>query len=272
MEEVPPCGCRTRPLASFQAGVFDLDGVLTATARLHLASWKELFDTFLRQRSERQGEPFRPFSEADYRRYLDGKPRHAGIRSFLRARGIALPDGSPEDAPGQETVYGLGSRKNAIFNRRLQEDGVEVFDSAVALVRALHAAGVRTALVTSSRNADAVLAAAGLSGLFDLRIDGNDAARLGLAGKPNPAVYLHAARLLGVAPADAFGVEDALAGVAALRAAGYGLVIGVDRAGQAPDLLGHGANLVVQDLAELPPPWIGLPLRQRSAAAAGRCR
>lgn len=253
MEE-PTDGHPVRPPASFRAGVFDLDGVLTATARLHLASWKELFNTFLGQRAERLDEPFLPFSEADYRRYVDGKPRHAGIRSFLQARAITLPEGSPSDSPEQETVYGLGNRKNAIFNQRLQQDGVEVFDSATAFVRALRAAGVRTALVTSSRNADAVLAATGLAELFDVRVDGNDAARLGLAGKPDPDIYLHAADLLGVAPADAFGIEDALAGVAALRAAGYGQVIGVDHAGQAAALYEHGADLVVQDLAELPPP------------------
>lgn len=231
----------------YRAGVFDLDGVVTRTARLHFATWKELFDGFLKRREQ----PFRAFEEEDYRRYVDGKPRLEGLRAFLSSRGITLPEGDAEDSSQQETVRGLGRRKNEIFHQRLRQDGVEIFDGAVAFLRQLRAQGMKTALVSSSRNTDAVLEAAGLGELFDVRLGGVEAAQLGLAGKPKPDTFLHALKLLDVEPSQAFGVEDALSGVEALKAAGYALVIGVDRTGQADALREHGADLVVQRLAEL---------------------
>ena len=237
---------------AYRAGVFDLDGVVTNTARLHFAAWKELFDGYLRERAAHGAEEFEEFSEDDYLRYVDGKPRQDGVRGFLESRGVELPEGSPEDAPERQSVWGVGKRKNEIFQRRLRRDGVEVFDGSVAFIRRVRELGVKTALVSSSRNTDAVLAATGLGGLFDERVGGVEAAHLGLAGKPAPDTFRHAAGLLKVEPAQAFGVEDALSGVAALRAAGYGLVVGVDRVGQAEALRQHGADIVVHELAELP--------------------
>jgi len=216
--------------------IFDLDGVVTRTAKVHARAWQETFDPLL----ARLGQP--PFDPAaDYLRHVDGKPRLDGIRDFLAARGIAA---------GEDEVRALGERKNARF-LDLLKDGVEVFGSSVDLIRALRRDGVRTAVVTASRNGEAVLRAAGVESLFDARVCGNDAARLGLAGKPAPDTFLHAARLLGVAPTRAAVVEDALAGVEAGRAGGFGAVIGVDRAGQAAALREHGATHVVRDLAEL---------------------
>jgi alpha,alpha-trehalase len=219
----------TSALDGIDAVIFDLDGVVTRTAKVHAQAWQEAFAPL----------PFDPV--ADYLRYVDGKPREDGVRSFLAARGIAAAD---------EEVRAIGARKNALFLERLR-DGVEVYETTLALIRALRRRGVRTALVTASRNADAVLQAAGIHDLFDARVDGNDAARLGLAGKPAPDTFLHAAEALGVAPARAAVVEDALAGVAAGRAGGFGAVIGVDRAGQGAALREHGATHVVSDLAEL---------------------
>jgi len=237
---------------AFDAAVFDLDGVVTRTATVHAAAWKTLFDKFLESRAARTGEAFQPFDvEEDYRRYVDGKPRYEGVRSFLASRGIDLPYGEPGDPPDRETICGLGNRKNEVFNARLAQDGVEVFDSSVALIRELRARGLKTALVSSSKNASAVLSAAGLTDLFDLRVDGVEAARLGLKGKPHPDIFRHATDLLRVAPARAFGVEDAIAGVEAIRAAGFGLVVGVDRTGEGAALREHGADIVVRDLGEL---------------------
>lgn len=232
--------------------IFDLDGVLTDTASVHAAAWKRLFDEYLEERSRRSGEPFVPFdADADYRRYVDGKPRYDGVRSFLESRGIALPEGDPKDAPDRETVCGLGNRKNALFLEHLHEHGVDPFPSSVDLVRDLRAHGVDTAIISASRNCAEVLAAAGLEDLFEVRVDGVVAAELGLPGKPDPAVFLEAARRLGVEPPRAAVVEDALAGVEAGRRGGFGLVVGVDRAGHAEELRSRGADLVVRDLAEL---------------------
>lgn len=251
-------------LSAFDAAMFDLDGVVTRTAALHAATWRQLFDDFLRRRAEAGGEAFRPFDvDGDYRRDVDGKPRHDGIRSFLASRGIILPEGQPDDGPGRETVFGLGARKNELFREALARSGVEVFEGSVAFIRRLRDEGLKTAAVSSSKNAAAVLGAAGLADLFDIRVDGLESERLGLRGKPAPDTFVHAARALGVDAARALGVEDALAGVEAIRAAGFGLVIGVDRSGQAAALREHGAGLVVQDLAQLqivsPPPTIGRP-------------
>lgn len=235
-----------------RACLFDLDGVLTRTARVHAAAWKQTFDDFLRRRSERTGDTFAPFdSVADYDAYVDGLPRADGIRSFLTARGITLPEGSPEDGPGEETVTGLGLRKNDLVLRLLREQGVDRYDSSVDYVRAARDAGLRRAVVSSSTNCRAVLAAAGIEELFEVRIDGNTAREKGLHGKPAPDGYLAAARALDVPAEQAAVFEDALAGVEAGRAGGLGHVVGVDRTGQAAALRAHGADLVVADLAEL---------------------
>jgi alpha,alpha-trehalase len=236
----------------FDAVLFDLDGVITATASVHAAAWKRLFDAFLERRAEAEGETFTPFdAERDYRLYVDGLPRYDGVRTFLRSRGITLPAGDPADAPGDETVCALGNAKNAYFLETMKSEGVTVFDSSVALVRRLMEKGVAVAVVSSSKNTAAILAAAGLEDLFDVRVDGNDAAALGLEGKPAPDTFLEAARRLGVPPARAVVVEDAIAGVKAGRAGRFGLVIGVDREGHAEALGEAGADVVVADLGEL---------------------
>ncbi|WP_338243769.1 trehalose-phosphatase [Aurantiacibacter hainanensis] len=232
--------------------MLDLDGVVTDTADLHAASWKRLFDEFLQRWNERTGSAQAPFDiGADYRQHVDGKPRYAGVQAFLSSREIELPYGSPEDPPERETVSGLGNRKNAIFNETLASDGVEVFESSVKLIRRLRAAGLRTGLVTSSKNGMAVLEAAGIADLFDLIVDGVKAERLKLKGKPDPDTFAQAAAELGLEPRDAVAVEDALSGVEAAKRANYGLVIGVDRNGQAAALREHGADVVVKDLGEL---------------------
>jgi beta-phosphoglucomutase family hydrolase len=241
----------TIPLDRVDAVVFDTDGVLTDTASVHSAAWKRMFDEYLEQRARRLGEPFRPFEELDYLRYVDGKPRYDGVAGFLASRGIELPWGDPADPPNDQTVCGLGNSKNNYFLAHLREHGVDAFPSSAALVRELVANGVRTAVVSASRNMRVVLDAAGMRHLFDVEVDGTDAARLGLAGKPDPALFLEAARRLEVAPARAVVVEDALAGVEAGRRGGFGLVVGVDRAGQAAELTARGADLVVDDLGRL---------------------
>jgi len=257
---------------AFDAAMFDLDGVVTRTATLHAATWRKLFDAFLRRRAETKGEAFRPFDvERDYRTYVDGKPRHEGIRSFLASRGVTLPEGQPDDRADRETVFGLGARKNQMFRQALGRSGVEVFESSLELIRRLREAGLKTAAVTSSKNAAAVIEAAGLADLFDACVDGVEAERQGLNGKPAPDTFVYAARLLGVDAKRAIGVEDAIAGVEAIRAAGYGLVVGVDRAGQAAVLRQHGASLVVRDLGELrivpaaPAAPMGLPAAPSAA-------
>ncbi|HEV8652877.1 MAG TPA: beta-phosphoglucomutase family hydrolase [Actinomycetes bacterium] len=239
------------PLDRIEAFVFDVDGVVTDTARVHQAAWKRLFDEYLRARSARLGEPFRPFEEADYLRDVDGIPRYDGVAGFLASRGVDLPRGEPDDPPDRETVCGLGNRKNGYFLQELAKDGAPPFPSTVAFLRALRAREVPAAAVSSSRNAAAVLDAAGVRSLFDAQVDGVEAARLGLAGKPDPALFIEAARRLGVAPERAAVVEDALAGVEAGHRGGFGLVVGVDRVGQAAALAEHGADVVVGDLAEL---------------------
>lgn len=241
----------------YEAVLFDLDGVLTATARLHAAAWTRLFDDYLARRAAARNEPFRGFGRRDYARYVDGRPRGDGVRAFLASRGIALPDGAPGDAPGRETVHGLGNRKNALFFEILETEGVDAIAGTVAVVRHLRRRGVRTAVVSSSRNCAAVLDAAAIAGLFDLQVDGVAAAQRGLAGKPAPDTFLHAAQALGVAPARAAVVEDAIAGVAAARAGGFALVVGIDRAGAPGDLVRAGADHVVADLADTLPAGAG---------------
>ena len=244
----------SKPITSeqFEAVLFDLDGVLTATAKVHAACWKKMFDAFLRQRAAEQNEPFRPFDiETDYKRYVDGKPRYDGVQSFLDSRGIELPYGDPNAPPNSHTICGLGNRKNELIHQVLASDGVEVFEGSLAFVRQLRQAGIKLAVVSSSRNCRAILAAAHLEDLFELRIDGEVAAQRHLAGKPAPDTFLEAAKELGVDPKRAVVVEDAISGVQAGRAGGFGLVIGVDRTGDAEALKQNGADLVVTDLAEL---------------------
>jgi beta-phosphoglucomutase family hydrolase len=249
-EAMPP-GDPTLDPDAFEGAVFDLDGVVTRTAAVHAAAWKDLFDPFLQDLAGRTCQPFRPFDiEEDYRRYVDGKPRYEGVKSFLAARGIDLPYGSPDDPPGTDTICGLGNRKDALFNELLRRDGVQVFEDAESFVRTLRARGLKIGLVTSSKNAAAVLDAAGIADLFDVRVDGVEAARLGLKGKPSPDTFLRAAELMGVPPARAFAVEDATVGVEAEKAAGFRLVIGVDRDGMSDALRAHGADVVVRDFGE----------------------
>jgi beta-phosphoglucomutase family hydrolase len=232
--------------------LFDLDGVLTETAKVHDAAWKEMFDDYLRERSRKTGEPFVPFDPvADYDEYVDGKPRADGTRSFLESRGIHLPEGSDDDPPDAETVHGLGNRKNEIVLRKIHEDGVEAYPGSVAYLRAVKAAGLPRAVVSSSANCRDVLIAAGIEDMFDARIDGVVAEQQHLRGKPAPDTYLAGAKALGLEPTAAAVFEDALAGVAAGRAGGFGFVVGVDRVGQAEALKQHGADVVVKDLAEL---------------------
>lgn len=231
--------------------LFDLDGVLTRTATVHAAAWKEMFDAFLR---EREGASFRPFDMTDYERYVDGRPREDGTRSFLASRGgIHLPEGAPDDPPGTPTIHGLSNRKNELVLRKLADDGVEVYDGSVRYLRAARDAGLPTAVVSSSANTPQVLDAAGIADLFDARVDGHTATERGLAGKPAPDMFLAGAEALGVPPERTAVFEDALAGVEAGRAGGFGFVVGVDRVDQAAALKEHGADIVVRDLSELLP-------------------
>jgi beta-phosphoglucomutase family hydrolase len=238
--------------ARFAAVVFDLDGVVTQTSIVHAAAWKALFDAYLEARAAAEGGAFRPFDEkTDYPLYVDGKPRYDGVHDFLAARGIELTWGSPADPPELETVCGLGNRKNVFFNAEVKEHGIKAYSSTVALIERLRAAGVRVGLMSSSKNTAMILAVAGLTDLFEVAVDGVAGEEMGLPGKPDPAMYLETARRLGVAPARAVVVEDALSGVEAGRRGGFGLVIGVDRLGQAEALREHGADVVVSDLAEV---------------------
>jgi beta-phosphoglucomutase family hydrolase len=235
-----------------RACLFDLDGVLTKTAKVHAAAWKEMFDAFLRQRAETTGEPFVPFDPADdYNAYVDGKPRYDGVRSFLASRGIDLPEGNPDDPPAANTVYGLGNRKNELVLALLKRDGVEAYEGSVRYVRAVRAAGLHTAVVSASANCKDVLKAAGIEDLFEVRIDGIVAEQKHLRGKPAPDTFLAAAEQLAVEPAAATVFEDAVAGVEAGRAGKFGFVVGVDRVGHREALLEHGADIVVSDLSEL---------------------
>jgi beta-phosphoglucomutase family hydrolase len=238
-------------LAKFDAVLFDLDGVLTQTATLHSAAWKKMFDEYLRKLSEETGTPFREFDDEDYKNYIDGKLRQDGVRSFLASRGIQLPEGSPKDAPSAETVNGLGNRKNILVVKLIANRGVDVFEHSIKWARHLRETGIRTAVVSSSKNCLAALQSAGIEDLFDVRVDGLVAEKLGLPGKPAPDTFLEAARGLGVAPERAVVVEDAIAGVQSGRAGGFGLVIGVDRKGDADSLKAAGADIVVSDLIEL---------------------
>ena len=239
-------------LGPFEAFLFDLDGVVTRTARVHAAAWKRLFDQYLAHRAAAEGTALVPFDAVeDYLKYVDGKPRAAGVESFLRAREISLPAGRPDDGPEAETLNGLGNRKDRYFSEALEHQGVEVFEGTVRFIREARARGVRTAIVSSSRNSAAVLEAAGLTSLFDVRVDGLDLGRGGLAGKPAPDTFLEAARRLDTSPARSAVFEDALVGVEAGRAGRFRLVVGIGRDDHADALRAHGADLVVGDLGEL---------------------
>jgi beta-phosphoglucomutase family hydrolase len=249
---VPDTAQRLGLPSGIRACLFDLDGVLTQTARVHAQAWKEMFDAFLRERSERRREPFVPFDPvADYSAYVDGKPRYDGVRSFLASREIELPEGEPSDPPSAETVCGLGNRKNELVLALLRRDGVQVYEGSVQYVRAVRDAGVHRAVVSASANTRDVLKAAAIEDLFEVRVDGIVAAERHLRGKPAPDPFLAAATELKVPAAEAAVFEDALAGVEAGRAGNFGYVVGVDRVGQRQALLEHGADIVVDDLAEL---------------------
>ena len=236
----------------FDAVLFDLDGVLTSTARVHSVCWKQMFDAFLRQRATDAGETFTPFDlDRDYKLYVDGKPRYDGVRSFLESRGIELPYGDPGDAPGTLTACGLGNRKDRLFNEVVKAEGVDAYEGTIRWARDLRGRGVKTAVVSSSKNCKTIMEAAGIEDLFDVRVDGEIAQRLKIPGKPAPDTYLKAAEELGVRPERAVVVEDALSGVQAGRGGGFGLVIGVDRHGDAQALRENGADIVVTDLAEM---------------------
>jgi len=236
----------------FDAVLFDLDGVLTSTARVHSVCWKRMFDAFLERRAAETGTAFVPFDmDGDYKQYVDGKPRYDGVRSFLESRGIELPFGDPEDPPDKLTACGLGNRKDRLFNEVLREEGAEPFEGTIRWARDLRARGMKTAVVSSSKNCKTIMEAAAIEDLFDTRVDGAIAQRLKIPGKPAPDTYLKAAEELGVEPRRAVVVEDALSGVQAGRRGGFGLVIGVDRHGDADSLRENGADIVVADLAEM---------------------
>ncbi|MFN8584676.1 MAG: beta-phosphoglucomutase family hydrolase [Dehalococcoidia bacterium] len=238
--------------AGIRACLFDLDGVLTDTASVHAAAWKATFDTFLRVRAQATGDAFVPFDAVeDYRRYVDGRPRLDGVRTFLAARGITLPEGSTTDGPSAATVAGVGTRKNELVLASLQAHAVPAYEGSIAYVRAARDAGLRCAVVSSSANTRPVLASAGIETLFDVCVDGLVAAERRLRGKPAPDTFLAAAEALGVPAAQAAVFEDALVGVQAGRTGAFGYVVGVDRAGQAAALREHGADIVVRDLREL---------------------
>ncbi|MFV2083491.1 HAD family hydrolase [Micromonospora sp. LOL_021] len=238
--------------AHVTACLFDLDGVLTQTAKVHNAAWEETFNNFLRARADETGQPFQPFDPgADYSQYVDGRPRADGVRSFLASRGVELPEGSADDPPEADTVYGIGTRKNEVLLRRIAEDGVQVYDGSLAYLHAARWVGLHRAVVSASANCRDVLIAAGIEELVEVRVDGVIAREKGLRGKPEPDTFLAAAAQLGVEPGNAAVFEDALAGVTAARAGEFGCVIGVDRVGIGDELLANGADIVVSDLGEL---------------------
>jgi len=235
-----------------KACLFDMDGVVTQTAVVHAAAWKEMFDEFLRAHAKSTGTEFVPFdAHAEYDAYVDGKPRLDGTRSFLESRGIELPEGKPDDPPGTPTIYGLSNRKNDLVLAKLAQGGVQVYEGTVTYIRSVRENGIATAIVSSTANTKQILDSAGLADLFDVRVDGLVATERGRRGKPAPDTFLAAATELHLTASQAAVFEDALAGVEAGRAGHFALVVGVDRAGQADGLSKHGADIVVKDLSEL---------------------
>ncbi|HSL41371.1 MAG TPA: trehalose-phosphatase, partial [Desulforhopalus sp.] len=238
--------------ADFDAVIFDLDGVITDTATIHAAAWKEMLDRFLCRRAARLGVPFEPFEPGtDYRIHVDGKPRLDGLRSFLQSRDIALPNGAPGDPPALETITGLGRQKKELFLQLIKKEGLKVYGSTIELINSVRKHGLKTAVISSSKNCAMILDEVGAADLFEVRVDGVSAEQLGINGKPAPDIFLEAARQLGVSPARTVVVEDAVAGVQAGRAGNFGLVIGIARDGGRTELRQNGADLVVADLAEL---------------------
>jgi trehalose 6-phosphate phosphatase len=233
--------------------IFDMDGVITDTAGAHASAWKKMFDEYLKKiGSSSDDSNYRPFdADKDYRRYVDGKPRYDGVKSFLDSRGISLPYGAPNDDPDKETICGLGNRKNLLFVEHIRGGEVRKYDSSVDLVKRLKANGVRTAIISASRNAVEVLKAARVSYLFDTKVDGVDSDRLKLKGKPEPDIFLQACKQLGARSSEAAIVEDSLAGVEAGKNGGFGIVIGVDRVGWSEEMRKRGADIIVEDLSEL---------------------
>lgn len=236
---------------NFDAVIFDMDGVLTQTASVHAAAWKRMFDAYLLVRSKRTGEAFREFTHGDYLAWVDGRPRYEGVKRFLASRGIQLPEGSLEDVPGTETACGLGNAKDQLFTRVLDEEGAEVFPSTLRLIEQLRASGILLGVASSSKNCALILRKAGMAHLFQTRVDGQGSAELGLRGKPEPDIFLAAARNLHVLPARAAIVEDAVSGVQAGRHGRFGLVLGIARHGNEEELRQAGADLVVRDLDEI---------------------
>ncbi len=238
--------------ALYDAILFDLDGVLTSTATLHAACWKQTFDEFLEARSARSGEPARLFDlNHDYKQFVDGKPRYEGVASFLASRGIDLPEGTHDSPVDEESVHGLGNRKDRLVNQKIREGGARAFPGSIAFLRRVRELGLKTAVVSSSHHCAEVLRSTGIEPLLDVRVDGEVVDQQDLPGKPAPDTFLHAAKQLGVTPRRAVVIEDAISGVQAGRAGGFGLVIGVDRGGSAEALRENGADLVVSDLSEL---------------------
>ena len=241
-----------------RALIFDLDGVITQTATVHASAWKKMFDAYLLQRGKQDGTSYAPLNiSTDYPQYIDGIPRYDGVRNFLRSRNIVLPEGSPEDMPGTETVAGLGNQKNTYFRKVLEQEGIAAFPDAVAFIQQQHKAGRRTAIISASKNCRAILQAANLEHYFEVRVDGEVSVELNLKGKPAPDIFLEAARQLGVKPSEAAIFEDARAGVAAGKAGKFALVVGINRhdAPETEALLQNGADLVVTTLsAEKPEP------------------
>ncbi|MBN2320434.1 MAG: beta-phosphoglucomutase family hydrolase [Acidobacteria bacterium] len=236
----------------FDAVLFDLDGVLTATAKVHAECWKKMFDAFLLRYGKRTGRELPPFDIAtDYRLYVDGKPRLDGVRDFLKSRNIDLPEGNPDDGPDRDTVHGLGNYKNEMVNEAIDTTGVEVYSSSIEWARRIKNAGFKLAVVTSSRNCDAVLKSAGIGDLFEIRVDGNVIHERSLRGKPAPDSFLLAAKMVEVEPERAVVIEDAISGVQAGRTGGFGLVVGIGRHGSLEELKANGADIVVRDLGDL---------------------
>lgn len=259
---------RVRTAAAFDAAIFDMDGVITDTAAVHSSAWKRMFDEFLRERALQSGEPFREFTHTqDYLRHVDGKPRLQGITAFLASRGILLPLGTPDDPPTAATIHGLGHRKNAVFHSLVATGGVRVYESSVALIRALWRAGITVGLATSSKNSALILGQAGVRDLFATVVDGLVAEQLRLQGKPHPDIFISACARLGTSAARAIVVEDAVSGVRAGASGGFGLVIGVAREDNAAELRASGADIVVRDLAEITVEEIDRQVRHKAAAA-----